>query len=131
MRRPAGLVFAAPKLHGIGIAQDAAVFRVDRQFAVDFPGDVGKLQHGDGDVADRDGSIELFALADSRDEVREVRLFELRIKNWLLHNDEICTLALRRAGTDPHGCTCRLNQVLHINVPEGKFITSHGEFDPL
>jgi hypothetical protein len=25
----------------------------------------------------------------------------------------------------------RLNQVLHINVPEGKFIASHGEFDPL
>jgi hypothetical protein len=52
-------------------------------------------------------------------------------KNWLLHNDEICTFALRGAGTDPHGCTCRLNQVLHIDVPEGKFIVSHGEFDPL
>src|SRR5258707_3072824 len=44
------------------------------QLAVDFPGDVGKLQHRDGDLADRDRSIELLTFADSRDEVREMRV---------------------------------------------------------
>src|ERR1700722_1935467 len=51
-------------------------------------------------------------------------------QDWLLCNDEIRTLTLRGAGADPHGGLCRLHQVLHIDVPEGQFIASQGEFDP-
>src|SRR5258706_1784146 len=72
MRGPALLVLAPPALHCFRVVQDAAVFRVQMQFEVDFPGDVGKLQHRNSDVADRDGSVELLAFTDSRDEVREM-----------------------------------------------------------
>ena len=48
----------------------------------------------------------------------------------LLRNDELRTLALCRVGADPRGGACRLNQVLHINVPEREFIPVYGEFDP-
>ena len=37
-----------------------------------LPGDVRELQHGDGDVADGDGRVELFSFANAGDEVGEV-----------------------------------------------------------
>src|SRR5258706_2501560 len=72
MRGPALLVLAPPALHCFRVVQDATVFRVQMQLAVDFPGDVGKLQHGNSDVADRDRSVEFLAFTDACDEVREV-----------------------------------------------------------
>src|ERR1700758_637249 len=72
MRRPPFLVLAAPHLHRFRIALDAPVFRIEMQFAVPFPRDVGKLEHSNSDVAVRDRSVEFLAFADSRDEVREV-----------------------------------------------------------
>src|SRR5271157_5153374 len=74
MRRPALLVLAPPHLHGFRVALDSSVFRVEMQLPVDFPRDVRKLEHRNSDVADRDRSVELLAFADSRDEVREVRV---------------------------------------------------------
>lgn len=48
-----------------------------------------------------------------------------------LRNDEVRTLAFGGVGADPDGATCRLNQVLHINVPEGEFVSAYGEVNPL
>src|SRR5579863_9997418 len=72
MWRPPWLVVAPPHLHGFGIALNPSVFRVETQFPVNFPSDVGKLQHRNGDVANSDRCVELLALADTRDKVREV-----------------------------------------------------------
>src|SRR5580704_4372810 len=74
MRGPALFILAAPHLHRFGVALDLSVFRVEVQLTVDFPRDVGKLQHGNGDVAYRDWSVELFAFADPRNKVREVQI---------------------------------------------------------
>jgi hypothetical protein len=49
----------------------------------------------------------------------------------LLRNDEVRTLALCRVGTNPYGDACRLNHMLHINVPEGEFTPAYGEVDLL
>lgn len=52
--------------------------------------------------------------------VREIPTAGRQLKTTVsLPNDEVRTLALGRVGTDPHGGCCRLNEVLHINVPEG------------
>src|SRR5580692_10427886 len=72
MRRPPRLVLAPPHLHCFRIASNPSVFGVETQFPVDFPPDIGQLQHGHGDVADRDRSVELLTFADTRDKVREV-----------------------------------------------------------
>src|SRR6266404_524870 len=74
MRCPALLVLAPPHLHRFRVALDPPVLRVEMQLAVDFPGDVGKLQHRNGNVADRDRSVELLPFADSRDKVREMSI---------------------------------------------------------
>src|SRR5437773_10650203 len=57
MRRPAFLVLAAPHLRRFRIALDAPVFRVELQFAVHFPRDVGKLQHSNSDVPTEIGAL--------------------------------------------------------------------------
>src|ERR1700746_1145988 len=72
MRRPAFLVLAAPHLHRFRVALDPSIFRVKMQFAVHLPRDVGKLQHRNCYIADRDRSVEFLALTNSRNEVREV-----------------------------------------------------------
>src|ERR1700692_436849 len=71
---PAFLVLAPPHLHCFRVALDAPAFRVEMEFALHFPGDVRELQHRDRKITDRDGSIELLAFTDSRDEVCEVRV---------------------------------------------------------
>jgi hypothetical protein len=50
MRRPALLIIASPHLHRFWITQDLSVFRIQMQFPVNFPRDVGKLQHRNGNV---------------------------------------------------------------------------------
>src|ERR1035438_1773568 len=72
MRRPAFLVLAAPHLHRFRVALDPSIFRVEMQFTVHCPRDVGKLQHRNRYIADRDRSVEFLALTNSRNEVREV-----------------------------------------------------------
>src|ERR1700739_4979406 len=72
MRRPAFLVLAVPHLHRFRVALDPSIFRVKMQFAIHFPRDVGKLQHRNGYIADRDRSVERLSLTNSRNEVREV-----------------------------------------------------------
>src|SRR5712671_4802192 len=52
-------------------------------------------------------------------------------QDQLLFDDEICSLAFGRAGADPDGGGCWLDRVLHVDVPEGKFIASQREFDAL
>jgi len=52
-------------------------------------------------------------------------------QDQLFFDDEICTLAFGRAGADPNGGGCWLDRVLHVDVPEGKFIASQREFDAL
>ena len=47
---------------------------VEGERPVHFPGDVGKLQHGDRDVAHRHRSVQLIALANGGDEVGEVEI---------------------------------------------------------
>src|ERR1035437_1604201 len=74
VRRPALFVFAAPALHRFSVVADLGVSRVELQGAISFPCDVGKLKHGDGDVTDGDGRIELFAFADSGDEIGKVQI---------------------------------------------------------
>src|ERR1035437_171329 len=74
MRRPAFFVFASPQLHGFRIALDVPVAWIELQFALNFPRNVGQLQHGDGNIANRDGSVELISLANGRDEIRKVRI---------------------------------------------------------
>src|SRR3974377_1293609 len=74
MRRPARFIFALPSLHRLGIVADLAVHRVQLQRSAHFPSDVGKLKHRDGNVANSNGSIQLFSLAYARDEVREMRI---------------------------------------------------------
>src|SRR5580692_9046193 len=59
MWRPPRLVVAHPHLHGFGIALNPSVFRVETQFPIDFPSDVGKLQHRNRDIANLDRSVEL------------------------------------------------------------------------
>src|SRR6266403_5704022 len=74
LRRPALFVLAPPPLLRFRVALDSPVFRVELQFPVDFPRDVRKLQHRNGDIAYRDRSVELFSFPDSRDEVRKVSI---------------------------------------------------------
>src|ERR1700676_843646 len=74
IRRPTLLVLASPHLHRFRVTLNASIFRIETQFAVDFPRDVGKLQHRNRDVAEGDRSVELLAFANSRYEVREVRV---------------------------------------------------------
>src|SRR5579863_1790839 len=74
MWRPPRLVFAPPHLHCFGIALNPSIFRVETQFPVDFPSDVGELQHRNGDVANSDRSVELLALPNCSNEVREVSI---------------------------------------------------------
>ena len=69
---PSPLVFAPPKLHRVRIILNPPVFRVEMQFPIYLPSDVGKLQHRNGDVADRDRGVQLLTFSDCRDEVREV-----------------------------------------------------------
>src|SRR5271157_854508 len=69
MGRPALLVLAAPHLRGLRIVLDFPVRWVEIERPVHFPGDIGKLKHGDSDIADPDGSVELLSLANRRDEV--------------------------------------------------------------
>src|SRR5678809_658278 len=56
MRCPAVLILSPPQLHRLEVALDLSVFRVEMQLPVDFPRDVGKLQHRNGDVAHGDRS---------------------------------------------------------------------------
>src|SRR5712691_3981586 len=72
MKFPALLVLAPPHLHRFLISLDSSVFCIELQCAFYFPRHVGKLQHRNRNVADSDRSVEFLALADSRDEVREV-----------------------------------------------------------
>ena len=52
MRRPAVFILASPHLHRFCIALDLSVFRIQMQFPVNLPRDVGKLQHRNGNVPD-------------------------------------------------------------------------------
>src|SRR3977135_953255 len=61
MRRPALLVLAPPHLHGLRVAQDHPAFRVEVQYALNLPRDVGKLQHGHRDVAISYRGVEFLA----------------------------------------------------------------------
>src|ERR1700731_3597578 len=63
MRCPALLVLASPHLHGFRVTLDPPVLSVQMQLAVDFPSDVGKLQHRNGNVADRNRRVEFLAFA--------------------------------------------------------------------
>src|ERR1700730_3531221 len=72
IRCPPLLVLPAPHLHRLWVTLNPPVFRVEMQLPVHFPGDVGKLQHHNRDIADRNRGVELFAFADSCDEVRKV-----------------------------------------------------------
>src|SRR5262249_18332242 len=64
LRLPSLFVVTVPELHGFGIILDFAVRRIEVKFAVDEPGDVGELKHGDSDVANGDWGVELLAFAD-------------------------------------------------------------------
>src|SRR3984893_3919787 len=74
MRRPARLILAPPELHSVRVVLDFSGLRVKTQLAVYFPGNVGKLQHGNSDVSNRDRSIELLSLANTRDKVGKVQV---------------------------------------------------------
>ena len=71
MRRPALLVFAPPHLHGFRIVLNPPVLCVEMQLTVDFPRDIGELQHRNGDVPGGDRCVQFLPCADSRDEVRK------------------------------------------------------------
>src|SRR6185369_16584236 len=72
VRRPALLIFAPPQLHCLGIVLNVPVLRIQMQFALNLPGDIGKLQHRNGDVAVRDGSAKFFAASNRGYKVGEV-----------------------------------------------------------
>src|SRR3984885_2764315 len=75
MGRPPRLVLPLPHpLHCSRIAWNASVLRGEAQFPVYLPCNVGELQHRHGEVADGDRRVELFAFADSRDTVCEVKV---------------------------------------------------------
>src|SRR5262244_1080245 len=74
LRLPSLFVVTVPELHGFGIILDFAVRRIEVKFAVDEPGDVGELKHGDGNVANGNWGVELLAFADAGDEVGEVEV---------------------------------------------------------
>lgn len=64
------------------------------------------------------------------DDTPSIKLGTMREMTVSLRNDEVRTLAFGGIGADPDGATCRLNQVLHINVPEGEFVSAYGEVYP-
>src|ERR1700751_2907750 len=74
MRRPALLILATPVLHRMSIVLDLSGLRVKAQLAVYLPGNIGKLQHRDRNIANRDWSVELLALANGGDKVGKVQV---------------------------------------------------------
>ena len=74
VRRPSLLILAAPHFHCVRIVLDAAIFRIEVQFPIDFPCDIGELHHRDRNIADGNGGVELLTLADSRNKISEVSI---------------------------------------------------------
>src|ERR1700731_2517690 len=75
MGRPPRLVFPLPHLlHCFRIAWNPSVLRGEAQFPVYLPCNAGQLQHRHREVADGGRSVGLFAFADSRDKVCEVKV---------------------------------------------------------
>lgn len=101
-------------------------------------------EHQSADMTSMEVGPNLLLQLDKDSLMRRTRTYHIRLRfrenpgpahelgtTVLLRNDELRTLALCGVGADPHGGACWLDQVLHINVPEGKFMLAYGEFDPL
>ena len=68
------LVVASPIFHRRGVVEDFGIGCIERESAIHFPGNIGELQHGHGDVADRDWRIQLVPMAHGGDEVGKVKI---------------------------------------------------------
>src|ERR1700693_2492729 len=75
MGLPPRLVLPLPHLlHCFRIAWNASVLRGEAQFPVYLPCHVGELEHRHREGGDGDRGVELFAFAESRDKVCEVKV---------------------------------------------------------
>src|SRR5437764_12618464 len=74
MRCPALLILTTPVLHCLRIVLDFSGLRVKAQFAVHLPGNVGKLQHRDRNIADGNWSVEFLPLANAGNEIGKVQV---------------------------------------------------------
>ena len=72
MRRPAILVLTCPHRHGLRVIQNLPALPVEPQFAIQRPGNVRELKHGNNNVAFGDRSVQLLSIANCGDQVSEV-----------------------------------------------------------